>query len=147
MANLTDILDAVVTKVKSISLAGISSANIKARMLPKIHEELDAVPCVIVSTLRAEAWEPIDMEGTDDIVYFVNVTIVAANNFDFVSESGVYFTWRERIRKALEGHTLAGAPTVWQIDYAPDAVFDPAEFNNMYAYQPMVFEVHSAEVP
>jgi hypothetical protein len=145
-ANLDTISSAVLAVVQGLTLAGISSANISRKMLPHIGEVIDNLPAILIAAGEAETQTPLSFEGQSDLVYPVEVSIVAAVNRDYVTNLPAFFQWRQQIRQAfLPGPLLSGAPTVWMVRLRPQAVFDRSDLDKNYGYISVSFDFHSAE--
>jgi hypothetical protein len=133
--NLTDatesvhelIVDAVVTRIKSIGLDGITSSKIKRLWVPKSDPTLTPPPAVIVSPLGAEGDES-NVMSQDDIGYPVLVVITDALNGNNDLNMRRDLAWREKIAKALRNQRLSGVAQVFdaKIDYGP--TIDVAQF-------------------
>jgi hypothetical protein len=125
--------------------AVLLTANVRRRMLPLVSETLDAVPCVLLAAGAAEDEGGFSFEGEKDVVYAVEVAIVATNNDDFTTSEPLYIAWREQVKRAFGTATLAGAPTVWDTRLSLEPLFDRGLLNQQYAYQSITVRFTSHE--
>ena len=150
MASVLDsILSAVTTTVQGLNFSGaVATSNIKRRMLPKVSETLDSLPCILVAPgPGGEQVEDFSFEDgvAKHVVYQVEVVVVAASNHDYATNEATYEDWRQTVRRAFQSHSLAGVPTVFQISLRPSPPFDRRLLNEQYAYSGLVLLVHAAE--
>lgn len=105
-------LEAVKSRITSLSLDGISSSDIKVIKVPLDRGWDDGVlsyPGIVISSVGAEQQSP--TSGTvqrDDIEYPVFVSMLAADNQDLVTNHSKYLRWRQRINAAFRQQRLPG---------------------------------------
>jgi hypothetical protein len=114
------ILEATQTKIRSLSLAGISSANIVVREVP-ISRDLTA-PGVVIAPQRPIMSPTAGTNQQDEVVYGV-IAGVFDNDNQSQSNTAKYTLWLEQIAKAFRGYRLAGVSEVYNCAVVPsDAI-------------------------
>ncbi len=115
-----DILAACLAALQGAALDGV--AQIAVRKHPLAIKESDAFPLLIISPEK-ESWQG-GMYGRDELWSYPVLCTLAVDGLvlhDPAYQTGV----REEIRTALIALPLAGAPTVWDVDYDAEPDFDP----------------------
>lgn len=121
-----DILAAVVTVIKALSLSGVSSANITEGKLP-LDRNL-TLPSILCSQFGSEQMLP-GTCGSDDYGYPVLVVIVSAGNQNNAT-SDTELQWRQSIRNAFHNKRLSGVSAVWKCVVEPGEIVSPAEWRD-----------------
>lgn len=129
-------LNAVLAKLQTLTLTGLSSQNMaigkfpwKDRVLP--NKDL---PGIVVIPLR-DFLQPAN-SGANDVAYEIVVTIwrkSAANITDNISN---HLNWRQTCLDAFQvvsgQAALAGVPSIYQVEVTPGTVYDTASFQANY---------------
>jgi hypothetical protein len=109
-AILFDILTQVQTAIAGRNLAGIGGANILVQKVPGNRPaDLPAqqFPCIVIAPYGAEEVDPLaGSTSRDDVVYRVQIAILAADNGDQSANFNQYLTWRESIRHLFHDQPL-----------------------------------------
>lgn len=131
------------------SLPGLTANSIKVRMMPKVGEVVDPLPCVIVAPVERIPWEPMGFEGSINVPYGVEFAIVAASNQDYLANQETYEGWLEAIRGIVLGDfiflfTNAGVPSIWNAMIDSSVTFNRAGLARNYAYQ-SIYAVYSSK--
>src|SRR4051812_42326678 len=92
---------AVQTILRSRTITGIDPQRILIRKRPKIAEQLDKTPCVIIAPYQDSMMVPIDFEGGADNSIPVEVALAATNNYDFSSMQETQEGWSEIVVNAI----------------------------------------------
>lgn len=141
------ILDAEVKAVQGLGLAysGVALPVLK-RKLPKVGENLDTVPCVIVCPSEApEKVVQADAEGGKFVTYGSDLVLVAANNQDQSKNLDTQLSWREQVEYLAEPQTLPPVPGVWMVQVTPGTPIDRAKVSQNYDYSPIGLQVTTRE--
>lgn len=143
-----DIMTALVTTIQGLELSPIQPERVYRRMLPRVAESLESLPCVLVAPgPGGEALEPLSFE--DDLAYAVTyqaeIVVVAASNANLQVLEPTVEKWRQRLRRSLQNHTLNGVPEVYRIQIRPSPPFERRLLNSQYAYSGQVFLFTAAE--
>ncbi len=146
MSALNTILDAVVNQVGSLGISFNGAIQVVKRKLPKKGETVDPVPQITVSNReQGEDFKWYTFSNGLLMVYYIEVTIIAANNRDQLTNIPNYAQWREQIRTLFARPLLNGAPTVWDMRVIPKVFLDRRMISDNYDYQQLVVQVKSAE--
>lgn len=123
-------LDAVVSVIESLSLAGIDNANIVSVKAPDAglfgQEGALSLPVVFVSPIQEQTpWQE-GLNSDDDILYGVLVTLVrAGGGQDETVEANLnaHLQSRESIRRAFLNEGLVAVPTVFTCRIEPSQLY------------------------
>ncbi len=112
--------------IQSLSLAGISTDNIVLQKVPwarDFTQGLREFPGILVTPSGAESM-PITAgtNQSDEVVYPVQVTILAADNAKLSEMIGTYLLWREAIAQAFRHRRLDGVNEVYDCWLQPQHV-------------------------
>ena len=123
------LLGAVRTVIRSLSLAGIDSANVDYRKLP--WERGLAKPGVWICPGK-EGARPANNES-EDLDYPIDVVVVRASNQSLTDEMAAFTLWRQRVRLALTpapGYRpiLDSVAEAYSVRVEPGPVYDPGSF-------------------
>ena len=140
-----DILNACQTTLQAVTFTGLSPDNIRIRMLPKVGETLDVVPCILIAPGDVERKSVQGFENKVNKVYPVEVAIVAAVNRDFSTKLPILLEWRQQSDRALAGPLLTGAPTVWDTRMDYKVLFDRSLLAKQYGYLSFTVRFTSCE--
>ena len=141
-----DILTSCQTAVQALGLTGIANAQIVVRKLPKATDTLETLPQIAICPAEEpEQVKPFTFEGKVDVVYPVELVLIAAGNRDYSANLDAYLGHREKMRRAFQRPTLTGASTVWDTEITPDPAYDRARLNSSYEYLGMRVLFHSIE--
>jgi hypothetical protein len=144
-----DIQTALLNILQGATFPGLPSSSIKVRMLPKVGENLDTLPCILISPYGNIDWFPLSFEGDVNRTYYVEVSLVAANNFDFASNQEQYEGWLEQAGRLVTppnlDATTPSLPNVWRIEMVSNPTFDRGRLNQTYAYQSVLVKFDSQE--
>jgi hypothetical protein len=140
------ILDAYVGRIQGLALSGLPAANVQARWLPRVPENVDggAFPRVWVTPVDAEG-QPGILTGLDDIEYPVLVNIVDQSMQDYVRNLDRNLLWRQLIFSAFRHQRLVGVPSIITTDVEPKPIVDPAAFTKGLFYSGMMFKPRSRQ--
>lgn len=146
------ILDGLRTLVRAASLADIPEERVKVRMLPKVGEVLDPLPCVLLVPQGSAKSAPLDFEGNAGREYRVEICLVDGIEGDFATNQEKYQTWLEQVVNKVEKQDdgmwrcdLADVPSVWGIEIDQAPTFDRSKLDENYSYQSVVVTVKSHE--
>lgn len=138
MASKHDTIVGLIHQVVSgLDLTPIEADNVLRRMLPRVDESLETMPCVLVCKSQTPVRiTPISFE--DDVAiaktYGVEIVTVAANNLDLVSNDAVYGGWQEKIQRAFQPQVIPGLDGVAGVELRPAPPYDRRLLNQQYAY-------------
>lgn len=142
------ILEGVVSRLQSLSLAGISSAEIKYQKIP--WKRGSASPGIFVSPTK-ESYDA-KYNQANEIGYGVQVTTVMTGNNDLTANLDVQLAWRQAQRKGFEvtpyangGTILMGVPECYEILHEPGPVIDYGSFVNQLDVNAFVLRVFCEE--
>lgn len=134
-------------------LTGLTANNIKIRMMPKVGEVVDTLPCVIVAPVQQIGWSPLGFEGSVDRTYGVEFAVVAASNQNYLANQELYEGWIEEISRIVLADfvtlflfTNPAVPSIWNAMIDRSVTFDRGSLNINYAYQSVYASYHSQEV-
>lgn len=146
--NLTDattalhyrILQAVKNRIASLSLSGLTSANIKVLWTPITRTGVNASATqIIVSPTGAET----NAGGTtsqDDAGYPAYVSIIdPTHSAESAENLARNLKWREQIMRSLTSQRLSGITPVMICEWVPDAVVSPEFFKAGIFASPQMF--------
>lgn len=141
------ILQAIQAAVAGLTLTlGTTVLPVYLRKLPKIGEDLDAVPCVLICpSEKPEVVEDAAGEGYVYVSYGVEIILVAAGNQDFAANLDFYLSARQQIRQLLQGVFLAGVPSAFNLEMVPETPIDRGAVSANYDYSALSVRVHSSE--
>ncbi len=117
-------LAAVQARIRSLSLAGLSSGNV---VVSKVALERnltgDALPAILLSPHRAAMPATAGTNASDDVSYDVLVTICDRDDQDPTEELNLdrHLLWREQVARTFRNQRLSGVPEVI------NAAVEPAE--------------------
>ena len=146
-----DIRVAVKAIVVAMGISGITTDNIKIRMMVRALKGIDRLPCIIIAPYGTIDDKPADFEGSRGRIFRVRVAIIDAMTGDTETHDELYSQWIEDIINAVlvqqsgpeqgfSRETLAGIDGVWQIRAETIATFDDSKMEQgYYAYQNAVF--------
>ena len=139
-AILSQILDAVRSRIQSISLSGIVNASVVVKKLElrRIYRRPDgvALPCVLITPYRPTFSAADGVTSFDDVKYGVQVTMISADNQEPTIEADMdrQILWYEKIAKAFRNQLLSGVSEVFTATVEPsDVVIPPAWRANLLA--------------
>lgn len=104
------ILDAVAVRINSLGLAGLASADVREKWLPRVLPRA-ARPTVLVCPGDGESFPGV-LTGKDDVGLPVTVGIVYPTGDDEAAGIAEVALWRQKILRALEYQRLSGVPEV-----------------------------------
>lgn len=145
------ILEEVQAILRAADLDGIEQQNIKVREMPKAGEELDVLPCVLISPYGDIDPDALDMEGGAERAYTVEICLVDASNGDLASDRKKRQRWHSQTLNAIEKDgddwrlTLPSVPSVWSIQAVKAPTFDRSKLPEGYAYFSVVVKFLSSE--
>ena len=139
MANavLYDVLLAVQSEIRALSLDGIAGCNIVVQKVPSDQpKDLPAsrFPAVLIAPYGPEVLNSSDgTNSRDDILYPVVVVLLAADNGNQTSNFNTYLTWRETIRRSF--HNQALSTLCYQVQVQPQDIVDRSAWfdRNLFA--------------
>lgn len=144
-----DIEGALLAQLQNVIFAGIDPANVVARKLPHVGENLGInPPCLLLAAAaKPEARDAADTEGNADSVYPFEVAIVKGTQRSMASDPEVR-KWRLQAMHAVESDAAwqavkALVPSVWEIEIDPDPLFDRGSLSDQYAYSSFTVRVKS----
>lgn len=120
---MNDILDAVVLRLKDLTLAGISTSSIVKRRIPFTVKDVAVLPGIAVCPVGMMDY-PGKSTAQDDYGLPVMVCIQKVNNHDFSSDPETELLWREQCERALISQRLSGVTEVYQCILQPRPLFD-----------------------
>lgn len=143
-------MQAVEAKIKLLDLDGLTT--VITRKLPTDRGIGDTgadipLPAVVISTMGIEA-QP-QNQGTnqrDDVDYPVNVTILAADNGDLVTNQARYLKWREQINRAFRNQRLDGVPEIMICRVQPAQITAAQQFWANVYHSSLIVRCVSREV-
>lgn len=144
-AAFKQILDAVLSRIKSLSLTDIADASIVLRKRP--WDRNITKPAIIV----APAPETRDHQGgsnlLDETGYGCLVAIWAVSNQDLTSDFNRHLQWRQDVTRAFQNQSdaLTTVVTVTSTHVEPGSVVLPDEFASGYDVQSLVIRVFARE--
>jgi hypothetical protein len=126
---------AVQARIRGLALTGLAEQSV---LVQKVATDRDlgqgrtfSLPVITVSPYAEELIPSV--VGTnlrDDVVYRLQVTILAANNQDQQSNLALYLHWRERIAQAFRQQPLPGVAEVYQCEVLPHDIISAEAFLN-----------------
>lgn len=126
-----DTCDAVLARLQSLTMSGLSSANIKLVKLPAEMPSSDTLPCIHVGPQGRETMDA--RAGTnvkDDTGYPVLVVIFCADNAqDRTANLNRNLKWREQVAKSLQNQPLAGTQ-LFRCEVEPLEIWPPSAVRN-----------------
>lgn len=143
------VLEAVVARLQSLSLSGISSSDIKLQKIP--WNGKDAISKgIIVSPLRDLGAATSNL--SDDNIYQVQITFLRKNSLDLVTGLSTELLWRQTAQNAFDvtpyvdaPTMLSGVPEAFEADCEPSVVIDPTLFGLGWDVQALVLRVTCRE--
>lgn len=140
------ILDAMVTQIQALGLTGVDNARVVKRLLPKVTDELDVLPTVIVCSdpNRADARKRLSFRE-QQVTYSLLCVIIDANNDDYATKRTTYTGWRDAIVTLLETRRSLGVVAIWDERVEPEVFLNPALLNANYAYLAVGFRPTTIE--
>lgn len=145
---------AVVAKIQTLSLAGLSSPPgtlppAQVRQIPTLESEAALLhqdyPAVLV-------WGPpfpetlvSQLTGMDDVGYPVAVAVVAPASAQDPSELATFKLWRQQILRALRYQRLPGVPEIINVLPEPQALLNWKPHDWPYVFSTVVFRCISRE--
>lgn len=143
MASLhNEICDAVVTKLKTLTLTDIATTSIVKRRIPYTASQVGNVvlPGIVVCPIGMSDFQVV-MTGQDDIGLPVLVAIQAVKNASFSDNPERELLWREQVLSALRYQRLTGIEEIVQCLPAPAPIYDVSLFaNDNLWYSPLYFK-------
>lgn len=162
---LEDLLTLIQTSIVNRGLQGISSSSVLVQKVPRARAQdlpdgATSFPCIVIAPWGAE--ELLDF-GTsrDDVVYPIVVGIVANDQQKDQSKNrGLYFGWRESLRKlfinqplpnqvtaTVNGTSYASGMLAYQVKIQPLDIIDRESWQSFGNYvSGMVLKCYSREV-
>lgn len=141
------ILQGVVSRLQSLSLAGVSPSDIVWQKIP--WKRGDVVPGIFVSPTKENGDG--GSNQTDRIGYGVQVTSVRAGNNKLTDNLDVELAWRQMQRRAFQvtpyadAGTILGVPGCYEIEVEPGPVIDYGSFTNGLDVNAFVLRVYCEE--
>lgn len=128
------ILEAVQTKIRSLSLTDIDTANVVIGKLPVARKGLlPGLPGVLIAPSGAKsANRDGGTNSRDDIAYPVLVTTLAKSDQHPSTNLDREFVWHEAILSAFLHQPLDGVATVITCEISPHDVFEPSAWMSGY---------------
>lgn len=126
------------------SQAGLGNVAVVVRLTPKVFEG-DTLPIVLVNHRQTKGWRLLTFDGHKEQVHTVQVTLIAADNEDYVTKKEQYEQWQQSLRDALFGvaDALDGAPDVSQVEILDDDAFDVSVLSSIgYFYWFVTIRYH-----
>lgn len=125
-------LEAAQTRIRSLALVGIASANVVVKKLPidrLIARKTGPIPlpCILL-TPRRQVMDPKQgVTSMDDVMYPILCTIVATDNQEPTLVDGLteQTLWIERIAKAFRNQRLPGVSSIVITSVDPQDVVAP----------------------
>lgn len=133
--------------LQAASFKGLPPENIKVGILPKVGENLDNLPCIIIAPYGKTSWEPASFENSNNFTYYVEATIVVENRGDYRSKQQQYADWGDLVGGLISPTNFDGleCPSVWSIDLVNSPNFDRSKLNQQYVYLSSVGKYTSQE--
>lgn len=118
------ILDAVVTAIKSLDLAGIADGNVQRMQLGLVDRAFKLgtlkLPAVIVSVVQGSETITRATNRDDDVGYPCTVALVTEAEYVMsVANEEKTLLWREQAVEKFEAGRLAGMGNVWDVRVEP----------------------------
>jgi hypothetical protein len=136
------LLDAVVTKLKAMSLTGITTANIDKQKLPWNLERI--TEGVYVSPVRETSSEANNIK--DDVRYGVQITMFSASNKDLTTNLDRLLLWRQEISWAFRSQAMPGMlAQVFDVTLEPGPVIDIGAWKEQFDASTLVLRCRSRE--
>ncbi len=112
--------------IQGLSLEGILASNIVLQKVPwarDFTQGLRDFPGILITPAGAESMPTTaGTNQSDEVVYPVQVTILAADNGQIAEMIGTYLLWRETIAKAFRHRRLDGVNEVYDCSMQPQHV-------------------------
>lgn len=126
------ILQSVQSRLRTLSLAGISPDDILWRKFPWNRKE-DSRPGIYVTPVKETGEGGTNL--TDRLGYGIQVTTVRASNNHLTNNLDVELSWRQAQRRGFDitpyahgGAVLMSVPECYEIDFEPGPVIDYGSF-------------------
>jgi hypothetical protein len=157
---LNDILNNVTGIVTALGLSMNGQAvPVVLRKGAKKEPGVDPVPLITVSNESgSEEWHRFafgngpKISPTWKVIYKINITVIAANNDDFLTNLDVYAQWRQQLRntftswpQATPQVPLPNVPQVFDLDVTPESFLDLGTMQVQYDDQRVSLLVTAAE--
>ncbi len=123
-------LDAVVTRVQALSLAGVTSSNIFVRNAAWDRDIgtglTKGLPAIVVAPGPSERQSAgAGTNSRDDVGYPIVVSIFASDTQALESNTNTYTLWRQKINRAFRNQALPGVVEIYRIEVEPGPIIDP----------------------
>ena len=142
-ATFTDILSAVQSTIRGLSLEGIDSDEIQVRKQPW-HRKL-ALPGVLITPVEEILPADGGTNARNDIGYGVRITLVQAGNQSPDTNLDRLLRWREQVVRAFQAKRLAGVTPSIVCRIEPGLVFEPIAADRQYDVSALVIRCFTRE--
>ena len=150
-AILSQILDAVRSRIQAISLSGIVNASVVVKKLElrRIYRQPDgvALPCVLITPYRPTFSAADGVTSFDDVKYGVQVTMISADNQEPTIEADMdrQILWYEKIAKAFRNQALSGVFEAFTATVEPSDVVIPTAWRANLLVSAMTLRITARE--
>jgi len=141
--------------ITALNLSGTTPApTVAVRKLPVQSETIDQLPLICIPPSEdPEELELFSFENEIDVVYHVDIVIIAPGNRDFVTNLDQYLAWRQQIRRCFQDNIainayLAGqgiTANIWKAETYPLTPLDRSQINILYDYSGLSVGFYSLE--
>jgi hypothetical protein len=119
--------------------------NILVRVMPKVSERLDKIPCMILAPYGTIPWYDLGFEYGVVRTYTVELAIIAEANYDFATDDEGYNGWLEQATRSASPKYLEDVPSVWGITVVQGAPWNRGKIGTLYAYMSALIAFESEE--